>query len=112
MAEVVIGKTSEEEYWTIDCTDKTQLSKWTRLTEEAGGEIIPKTAYWTRFRIPADKLRFGLRHTRTLSEEQREALRERMQRQRQHGHLAKMDNEDTGDLEDDMVEMTPGKGEG
>lgn len=80
--EVLIGRTSDEPFWTVDVTDKTQLKRWTRLTEQAGGEILVKSAHWTRFKIPAEKLRFGLRRTRTLTDEQRDALRTRFQKSR------------------------------
>ena len=82
MSEVVIGKTSDEDHWTIDVTDASQVQKWRRLTEQAGGTEIRKHDHWVRFRIPADKLRFGLRHTRTMTDEQRDAVRERLRQAR------------------------------
>lgn len=83
-AEVVIGRQYNESCWTIDVTDKSQIKRWARLTEQAGGEILVKSEHWTRFKIPAALLQFRLkRQGRPRTEVERAIATERFRKYRE-----------------------------
>jgi hypothetical protein len=55
IAAVVMGKLRDEDHWTMDVTNKTQLATWPRQPQEASTGGRP----WTRSALPATAIPGG-----------------------------------------------------